>query len=391
MFGKFIKKNLYIFLFVLQLFSAKAQNPIIDLFERMDSLRMVKLEMGRAMFTPFIAPSYTPETEFMISGGGLLSFKVQPKNKKLERSTVPFSVGYSTNKALLVNVRTNIYGYEDIFRLLGEVWVRQMPDHYWGVGYNNGSKVVRSDSTTLYQRGYWRVFQKALFRLRPYFYLGPGIDFNRTKASNLNPRMQNDPDVLRDSTFNRNMGFGLTLAYDSRDFGLNAYRGILVDFTVTNYFKILGGQNKYSTLEFDFRAYLPVWRQRRTLAFQLKMRDAFGDVPWPELSQVGSPFDLRGYYWGRYRDKFMTFFLAEYRHMFQRARPNKRGSLDSAHGFVLWLGAGTIAPSISYSKRWLPNFGAGYRLEIQPRMNFRFDAGFGTNSFSIYFTFSEAF
>jgi hypothetical protein len=49
--------------------------------------------------------------------------------------------------------------------------------------------------------------------------------------------------------------------------------------------------------------------------------------------------------------------------------------------------------------QFLPNWGIGYRFEVQPRMNVRADIGFGRefldsgNKFvpSVYFNFTEAF
>ena len=52
------------------------------------------------------------------------------------------------------------------------------------------------------------------------------------------------------------------------------------------------------------------------MALQLRGRFGFDDMPYGEMSQPGTPFDLRGYSWGRYRDFAMVFALAEYRHMF---------------------------------------------------------------------------
>jgi len=40
---------------------------------------------------------------------------------------------------------------------------------------------------------------------------------------------------------------------------------------------------------------------------------------------------------------------------------------------------------------WMPNFGVGYRFEVQPRMNVRFDFGVGRDNFGFYFNFTEAF
>jgi hypothetical protein len=39
----------------------------------------------------------------------------------------------------------------------------------------------------------------------------------------------------------------------------------------------------------------------------------------------------------------------------------------------------------------LPDFGLGYRFEVQPRMNLRIDFGFGPDAFGVYFDFTEAF
>ncbi len=39
----------------------------------------------------------------------------------------------------------------------------------------------------------------------------------------------------------------------------------------------------------------------------------------------------------------------------------------------------------------LPNFGIGYRLELQPRMNLRIDYGIGRETSGIYYNFNQAF
>ena len=119
-------------------------------------------------------------------------------------------------------------------------------------------------------------------------------------------------------------------------------------------------------------------------------------MPWAELSQLGSGSDLRGYRQGRYRDRAMIYGIVEYRHQFTSA---SRETGLSRHGFVAWAGAGTIASSFGSITQVLPNWGVGYRFEVQPRMNVRADIGFGRefldsgNKFvpSVYFNFTEAF
>ena len=66
----------------------------------------------------------------------------------------------------------------------------------------------------------------------------------------------------------------------------------------------------------------------------------------------------------------------------------------SKHGAVAWVGTGTVWDFDnvdSQNMEWLPNFGVGYRLELQPRMNLRLDVGIGQESSGIYFNFNESF
>ena len=47
---------------------------------------------------------------------------------------------------------------------------------------------------------------------------------------------------------------------------------------------------------------------------------------------------------------------------------------------VGWIGTGTLDETVTQFDKWLPNFGLGYRFEVQPRMNLRVDFGFGKES-----------
>ena len=109
------------------------------------------------------------------------------------------------------------------------------------------------------------------------------------------------------------------------------------------------------------------------------------------MSQLGTPFDLRGYRWGRFRDVNMIFGILEYRHMFMRKQPSKKGRMMSKSGFITWIAAGTITPQHFDPRNWLPNIGVGYRFEVQERMNVRVDFGVGEDSNSFYVSFNEAF
>jgi hypothetical protein len=101
---------------------------------------------------------------------------------------------------------------------------------------------------------------------------------------------------------------------------------------------------------------------------------------------LGSPYDLRGYFLGHYRDRALILGIAEYRMQFKK----RNGDL-SRHGAVGWAGTGSIASTFGDFRNFLPNAGIGYRFEVQSRMNVRAEIGFGKNSRGFYFSFNEAF
>ncbi len=362
-----------------------------NFLQRIDSITQWKVANGKATFTPYVAPSYTPEMQFMLSAGGLITFKLKPENPFLSRSSVPFSIAYSTNKSLQVSIKANIYGKDDKLRITGEYWIKDMPDNYWGVGYENGRERHKSPETTGYHRD-WRDFKfKIVYRVIPNFFIGINYDRNSTKATEINQVMANDEYFIRYGGDIKNSGIGMVYRYDSRDFPENAFKGMLLELSGTGYSKFSDENHVFKVVEFDYRQYQTLFRPGSTLAWELKMRMTTGDVPWTEMSMIGTPFDLRGYTWGHYRDENMFFFITEYRYMLGRKKIRSNGEKFGPLGFVVWAGTGSVAPSFDTMKHWLPNAGVGLRFELQKRMNVRLDYGFGLDSQAFYISFNEAF
>jgi hypothetical protein len=216
--------------------------------------------------------------------------------------------------------------------------------------------------------------------------VGLNIDYNYTDASDPSAGVMEDPYYIEFGPKNLNSGVGVIIRYDSRDVPVNAYKGMYVDLRSTFYSPSFGGDNNYQVYQFDFRKYFQITRPGKTIAFQFKTRFGIGNVPYAEMSQLGTPFDLRGYRWGQYRDNSMIFLLGEYRHMFMK----KSGDM-SKHGVVAWLGTGSIGQDVTQFRNWIPSAGLGYRFQVQPRMNVRVDIGFGQESRGFYFNFNEAF
>lgn len=361
------------------------------ILNNLDSLRFAEINKSTFKLMPYIAPSYTPETQFLLSGGGLITFKTY-KDKLLNLSSIPFSVGYSSNGSFSVRVVNVIYWKGDNIRSIGEFQLRDMPDNYWGVGYDKANTIPKTDTTTAYTRNYWRFYQRLMFRTKNKIFVGCVVDINRTRAMDLNNRMAKDEDVLADGTDIFNTGIGVEVSYDSRDFVQNAYSGVFISGIFTTYAKYLGGNTSFKIIDLDYRQYQRIKRKRRTLAWQVKGRFSFnGNTPWTDKSMLGGLENMRGYTMGRFRDDNMIFSTLEYRHMFKRKKLNKKGNYNSRFGYVAWVGAGSVAPSVGQLSDWLPNAGVGLRAELQPRMNIRIDYGWAKGENGVYITFAEVF
>jgi hypothetical protein len=343
-------------------------------------------DSGKFKITPLLAPAYNPEMQFLIAGGVLLSWKVGPNPLRVQRSTLSSTVSISSIGAINVSTVLSSFWNEDRFRLNADLAFKDMDDNYWGVGFDAGLAPADGDSTTAYHRRWFKFSPRLVWRVTGDLLVGGVLDLNHTEATEISRAMLADSTFRRFGPDNSNAGVGLVLQYDSRDVAANAWRGTYAGLTITTYGGWLGGDNQYETYLLDFRQYHPLGRAGRTLAWQIKSRIGAHNIPWPEFSLLGTGYDLRGYVEGRFRDRSTVIGLAEYRQMFVRGN----GRL-SRHGFVVWVGGGTLGPDIPRLRGFLPNGGFGYRLELQPRSNVRVDFGFGRNSNGIYFNFTEAF
>jgi hypothetical protein len=343
-------------------------------------------DSGKFKITPLLAPAYNPEMQYLIAGGVLMSWKVGANPLRVQRSTLSSTLSLSSTGAVNVSMSLSSFWNEDRLRINADFSLKDMPDNYWGVGYHAGLSPTKGDSTTSYHRQWIKFNPRIVVAVAKNLLVGGTLELNHTIATEVNVEMNADPAYQQYGNDISNAGLGFVVQYDSRDVAANAWHGIYAAITGTNYGGLLGGDTKYSTILLDYRQYQPLGRPGRTLTWQLKSRIGIHGVPWPELSMLGTGYDLRGYVEGRFRDRSTLLGLVEYREMFTRSK----GRL-SRHGFVVWAGGGTLGSEPSHFHGFLPNGGVGYRLEIQPRANGRVDVGVGERSYGIYFNFNEAF
>ena len=338
-------------------------------------------------------PSYTPEASFGVGGAVLASFRMNKQDTISQRSFLPAGLNLSINGTIVVAGAGTFFFNENRFRIYMNYGYRNEPSHYYGKGFEKAENLERGDSTTRFHRSYFQLYPRFVWEVRPHFYLGGLFDLNYTKVSDVNPVMEEDPYFQQFKRKYFNVGIGGLIQYDTRDDVATPTRGMLLGANFKLFGKYWGGTYNYEIIELEYRQFKNVFRPRSTLAWIAKSQIGLGDIPFTELPTFGSPFDLRGYYMGKYRDKSMAYGIVEYRHMFGSPAKYKSGNFWAKCGFVAWVGPGTIGETPFDWNKWKLNFGAGLRFQMQPGKNFRLDVGKepGQPGMQVYMNMTEAF
>lgn len=344
-------------------------------------------------------PSYTPDFGLLVGGSALMTFRLNPKDTAMRRSVVPASLAFMFNGGLNIQVKPQLFFKDDKFRIFGQFTYKNTQENFYGVGYTTNKNYERSDTTSQYRYSGIQINPWFLFRIKDSnVFLGPQVDLNYDHIMDPAKYMVTQKDYVAaggeaDGYTNFSAGLGFLFTYDTRDVPANPYAGTYVDFRGLMYQKWLGSDNAFYRFELDYRQYKSVG-ERRVIAWTAQTKNVFGsDIPLNKYVLSGTPFDLRGYYMGQYRDKSSHVVMAEYRQMFNTDRSNWFKKLVHHLGFVAWGGCGFMGPNPVKIEGVLPNAGLGLRIEVQPRMNVRLDFGrnFINRQSLFYFNMTEAF
>lgn len=323
-------------------------------------------------------PFYNPEMGFGIGAAAVGLYKAPGAADTTQLSNLTLHGFATTTGAFGIGADNTTFFRDDAWRFVFAGAVVNMPTQYWGVGYARGSD---DNNREAYTKRSVFVHPKVLWRLVPNLYAGIGVDAHFDAAVN---RDKGDASAFLYSPggpYVRSIGITTDLSWDTRDFLPNPYRGQALSLSAGVYRPAFGSSTSFESLEASWDHYTRL-RERDVLAVDVYGKFSWGEVPWSMMPTFGDGKHMRGYFLGQYRDRNMLTAQVEYRlHLVGR------------HGVVAWLGAGVVAgkPGDLAGGHWLPNGGVGYRFEFKPRVNVRFDVGFGRQTRGAYFQINEAF
>ena len=330
-------------------------------------------------FKFFPTISYSPETRLALGTSGMCFFRLNPKDTVARLSMANLSASFTQNKQVILNVGANIFSTHEKYWFRTNITYTKFPMFFYGIG----NDAPLSNEERIFFKNL-RFALTAMKQIKPKFFMGIGARFAQitdVKWEHQGLLERLNPVGKRGS---RVVGLTFSVLHDNRDNQPNPSKGTYLGFDFQTHNRQLGSEFAFKSFAFDARKYWQVHHKRHILAWQFVSMANYGEVPFTELVMVGGEMIMRGYYWGRYREKQFIASQIEY-----------RLPLHKYWGIVVFVGGGGITDKWQ-NWRWKyfhHNYGIGVRFKIIPsqNINLRIDYGRGEDSGSFYFGLTEAF
>lgn len=335
---------------------------------------------GESSFRIYPTLGYSPETSFEFGLSSLLIF--QANKDTLNRLSEVQAFTFVTLEAQYgIWLDNAIYGDKDKWFFLGRTRFQRFPLLYYGIGPETVGK-----DPALIDANYILFKQRVLRKIKPNFFAGPEIDYQQLYNTDFEQPDNHTYDKPLGSDGTRNIGLGAALVYDNRHNVLNVRKGFFGEISFLKYSSGLGSDYNFQGVNVDVRSSHPV-SARNVLAWQVLGNFYSGNVPFNQLALMGGEMIMRGYYYGRYRDKNMIAGQVEHRWL--------PFGFSKRFGAVAFAGTAVVAPKLNAFtfKHVRPSGGVGLRYLLFPKKDIylRLDVGFTKDGPGFYLFTGEAF
>ena len=246
------------------------------------------------------------------------------------------------------------------------------PDDFWGLGNH-----VPASNEEGFSQKQWFINPQFLQRVHKNFYLGVTYEFQHTGPVAYQPGGLFDQENITGRHGGITSGIGPILSWDTRNNAYSPDHGFFGELQYVWFPGFLGSDFKFQVFSADVRKFIYL-DQKSVLALQGIAGLTFGNTPFRKLEELGGADMMRGYYGGRYTDKCLMAYQAEYRRfLFWRI------------GMVAFAATGEVAPTPTLFELngFHFTYGGGLRfmLSKEEKLNLRVDYGIarGSNAFTV--------
>lgn len=322
--------------------------------------------------------TYSPETRFAGGVFALYYFRLSRRRHDTRASSVDLSIKYTQNKQFIIEPNWKIFSKRDRNVLTGNAIYQDFREYFYGIG-NDAPK----EKEELYSFKMWRFDSKLQHRIFERLFIGPHYHFQA--MYHIKPKENGllATNFITGSGGGIASGLGVAATLDYRNSILTPTEGYFIDFSNVYFIPEFGSDFTFSSYAFDARKYFKTF-PKHILAIQGIFQHLSGNPPFRMLSMLGGPQMMRGYYFGRYRDRNSLAAQAEYRlPLFWRI------------GITGFASAGEVSHALSGFNLDGIHYGYGLGLRVllnkKENLNARIDVGFGGETPGIYATVGEAF
>ncbi|GAB3931478.1 BamA/TamA family outer membrane protein [Mucilaginibacter myungsuensis] len=288
-------------------------------------------------------------------------------------------------------LRSTLWTRDNSWVIQGDTRFLVYPQYTWGLGGRQ-----TEENRILLDYKYIRFHQRALKRVTDFFFAGIGYDLD------YHIDIQNErTDKISSFTGYRygaandqhsfSSGVTANFLYDTRNNALNPLPGCYINAIYRYNSKMLGSDDSWQSLYFDFRKYINLSKERRKKQLALwgyYWTSIDSGTPYLDLPSIGwDPYNAsgRGMPQNRYRGHGLLYFEAEYR----------RDLLDNGlFGYVLFANASSVTEAANRNFRYInPAVGAGLRIKFNKRSdtNIAIDYGVSKSFKTLMIGLGEAF
>jgi outer membrane protein assembly factor BamA len=305
-------------------------------------------------------------------------FKPDPHDSTVRTSDVNLLGLYTVRQQLVVVLSSTIFLPKEDRIARFQASYSYFPDKFWGLG--NHSQWSQEED---FKEKQYFINPQFLQRIHRKLYVGITYEFQHSGPIIYAPEGIFDKDNIIGRKGGNTSGVGPILSWDTRNNAYSPTKGVFAEIQYLWYDPRLGSDFKLHLFNLDFRKFFYL-SNNAVFAVQAISGLSGGNTPFRKLQELGGSDMMRGYYQGRYTDKCLMAYQAEYR------KP-----LFWRFGAVIFVSTGEVSPDIQHfdlnGLHYAYGGGIRFMLSTEEKLNVRIDYGIAPRSSAFNVQLREAF